>query len=240
MSARAVAESSFSSTASGSSFVTVNLTLEWQSSGCAWANGVLRRRPTAHSTGLAISRSFLFNLNSARRFIRALGASADERNAMKYILVTLLILSSAALAVEALPNQKLLAIDLLNVQKTKSKLDSRIRPVDPRKYEDVRDGNDWLNPYLVIRPEGYEVISRAPSVERKVVPRDGLKKMLVSLPVSAWPYGRAMGVQEISIRSGAPNSEVWRKDEGLIRKNKLAANKVLASLGIKIKWWPSN
>jgi hypothetical protein len=64
--------------------------------------------------------------------------------------------------------------------------------------------------------------------------------MLISLPITAWPYGRIIGLQHISIRNGFPNSEVWRNDEVLIEKNNLEANKVLSSLGIKIKWWPSN
>jgi hypothetical protein len=162
---------------------------------------------------------------------------------MKFILGILLILSSTALAAEPLSNQKLLAGDFLSAQQIKSKLDSRIQSPNPRKYEDVRDGNDWLNPYLVIRPDGIEIISRTSrttSVERKLMSRNDLKKMLIDLPVDAWPYGRIIGVGEIGIRSGAPNSEVWRKDKELIEKNKLKANGVLTSLGIKIKWWPSN
>jgi hypothetical protein len=104
----------------------------------------------------------------------------------------------------------------------------------------VRDGNDWLNPYLVIRPEGIEVISRTSSIERKVIARSDLKKMLLSLPIATWPYGRIIGLQEIGIRSGTPDSKNWRKDKELIEKNRLEVKRVSASLGISIKWWPSN
>ena len=159
---------------------------------------------------------------------------------MKFILGTLLILSSMVLASESFPNQKLLAGTVPDAQKIKDRSDSRIQPPNPRKYQDVQDGNNWLNPYLVIRPEGIEVIWKISSVERKVILKDDLKKVLISLPVAAWPYGRIVGVQEVGIRNGFLNSEVWRKDEKLIEKNKLAVNKVLTSLDIQIKWWPSN
>jgi hypothetical protein len=160
---------------------------------------------------------------------------------MRLILGMLLILSSAFITANDLLNQKVLAgDDLEDAQQAKNKLDSRIQPPDLRKYEDIRDGNDWLNPYLVIRPEGIQLIARGSSVERKVISRHELKKMLISLPVTAWPYGRVIGVQEIGIRSGSPNSEIWRKDDELIEKNKIEVNRVLSSLGVRIKWWPSN
>lgn len=159
---------------------------------------------------------------------------------MKFFLSAWLILLGMTSTTVIPCNQKLLASDALSVRQTKNKLDFRIRPPDTRKYKDVIDGNDWLNPYLVIRPEGIGVIWRVPAVERRVIPRNELKKVLISLPVAAWPYGRVVGVQEISIRSGTPNSEIWLRDEKLIEKNRLEANRTLASLGIKINWWPSN
>ena len=159
---------------------------------------------------------------------------------MKFVLGALIVLFSTSLIAESLPKQKLLAGNALHAQQTKNKLDARIQSPNLRKYEDVRDGNDWLNPYLIIGPESIEVIWKVPSVERKVISRSDLKKMLISLPVSAWPYGRVIGVQEISIRNGLFNSEAWRKDQELIEKNKLEVNKVLASLSVRIKWWPSN
>jgi hypothetical protein len=159
---------------------------------------------------------------------------------MRSIFGILIILSGTLLAAYASPKQKLFAGNVLDTQRAKQKLDSRIQPPDPRKYEGVRDGNDWLNPYLVFRPDGVEVISSALPAGREVVSRNELKKVLISLPVSAWPYGRVIGVQDVGIRSGSSNTEAWRKDEKLIMKNKVEANKVLASLGIKVNWWPSN
>ena len=161
-------------------------------------------------------------------------------NIVKFILGLLLILSSGALAVETLSNKRLLAAHGPDAQQTKKKLDSRIPSPDPRKYQAVRDGNNWLNPFLVVRPDGIEVISKAPDAERKLVSPNELKRFLISLPVAAWPYGRVIGVQEVSIRSGLRNSEIRRRDDALIETNKLEAGKVLASLGIKIQLWPSN
>lgn len=159
---------------------------------------------------------------------------------MNFFLSAWLILLGMASTTVLPCNHELLAGDVLGVRQTKNKLGSRIRPPDTRKYKDVIDGNDWLNPYLVIRPEGIEVIWRVSAAERRVVRRNELKKVLISFPVAAWPYGRVIGAQEIGIRGGTPNSEIWLRDEKLIEKNRLEANRTLASLGIKINWWPSN
>jgi hypothetical protein len=93
-------------------------------------------------------------------------------------------------------------------------------------------------PYLVIRPEGIKVVSRTSSLRGRIISRNDLKRVLISLPVAAWPYGGIIGVQEIGIRRGPPDSEVWRRDEELMEKNKSETKRVLASLGIKVNWWP--
>lgn len=118
-------------------------------------------------------------------------------------------------------------------RQTRGKLDSRIPPPDPGKYEDVRDARDWQNPYLVIRAEGVEVVSRSAAAERRIIPCDELAVFLESLPDTAWPYGRVVAAQEIGIR------RVDGRDDQPIAENKARAERILRSLGVKVDWWAS-
>ncbi len=120
-----------------------------------------------------------------------------------------------------------------DAQRAKHSLDSRIPPPDPRKYKEVRDAKDWQNPYLVVRSEGVEVIAKAASLDWQIISCDELTEFLVSLPVTAWPYGRVIGVQEIGIRRGDG------KDDQPIAENKAKVEEVLASLDVKVGRWPS-
>ena len=80
------------------------------------------------------------------------------------------------------------------------RLDPRIGSAAPPRYKSIRDANDWENPYLVIRRDGIEVmVKRLPSSRTTVAAAD-LARTLIGLPVTAWPYGRVVAVQEVSIR----------------------------------------
>jgi hypothetical protein len=110
-------------------------------------------------------------------------------------------------------------------------LDSKIPPAAPEKYQSVRDGKDWANPYLVIRADGIEVVAKNLPKHGKAIALKDLKKTLTGLPVEAWPYGKVVAVQEIGIGS---------EDDGkAIEQNRKYAKEVLEGLDIKIEWWPS-
>jgi hypothetical protein len=111
------------------------------------------------------------------------------------------------------------------------RLDPKIPPPDAEKYKFVRDAPDWANPYLVVRADGVDLISKAiPGGRKKIAVKD-LHKALVGLPVSAWPYGRVVAVSEISIRSG--------NDDELVGENAKVVDSVLHRLGVNINRWPS-
>src|SRR6185503_646468 len=57
-------------------------------------------------------------------------------------------------------------------------------------------------PYLVIRPDGIDVVARGIVSGRKTVSVTELQRTLIELPLTAWPYGRVVGVQEIGVRAG--------------------------------------
>ena len=110
-------------------------------------------------------------------------------------------------------------------------LDPRIPAAAQEKISSTRDGQTWVNPYLVIKSDGVAVTLRATSQEYDSVPIEKLASRLSRLPVDAWPYGRIVAVQEIGIRSG--------NDSALIARNRASVEKILRSLGLTINWWPS-
>jgi hypothetical protein len=112
------------------------------------------------------------------------------------------------------------------------KLDEKIPKADKKKYESIRDGKDWANPYLVVTAEGVEIQSKGIAKGRKTVATKELRKTLASLPVSAWPYGRVVAVQEIGIRSG-------NDDDALIEENKKSVEKILKDLDVSVDAWPT-
>jgi len=54
--------------------------------------------------------------------------------------------------------------------------------------------------------------------------------LLIRLPIDAWPYGRVVGAQDISILS-SPD------DVDPISKNHYAMEELLHGLGIAVWWW---
>ena len=115
---------------------------------------------------------------------------------------------------------------------TTSQLNLKIPAPDPRKYRDIRDGNNWQNPFLMINRDGVSLVARAASTtEWKPVLLEELANTLVGLPLSAWPYGRVIGIMENPIRGA--------NDDELVKQNKAKTEKVLESLGLTINRWPS-
>ena len=110
-------------------------------------------------------------------------------------------------------------------------LDPRIPAAARDKISSTRDGQNWINPYLVIKSDGVALTIRAISREYESVPIEELASSLSRLPIDAWPYGRIVAVQEIGIRSG--------NDSALIARNRASVEKALKSLGLTINWWPS-
>src|SRR5689334_287461 len=67
------------------------------------------------------------------------------------------------------------------------RLDPRIGAAAPQRYKSVRDSKDWVNPYLVIRRDGIEVIAKQLAEGRQTVAIADLERTLIGLPVTAWP-----------------------------------------------------
>jgi len=107
----------------------------------------------------------------------------------------------------------------------------QIPPADPQKYADVRDMKTWRNPYLIVRVDGVGLLD-VRNNEQQIVDPDKLPEALARLPMSAWPYGRVVAIQEIS----AASSE---EDKAKLRKNRALAAGALESMKVLINWVPS-
>jgi hypothetical protein len=113
---------------------------------------------------------------------------------------------------------------------TSPSLSSRIPKPDPNKYQVIRDGKDWQNPYLVVRPEGIEIYRITPPAQG--VPVESVLDILEHLPDSAWPYGLVVVVSDVGVLSS-------RKDVPRINANRSKLMKTLKRQGIAVELWPS-
>jgi hypothetical protein len=113
------------------------------------------------------------------------------------------------------------------------RLNGRIGPANPQRYKSVHDARKWENPILVIRAEGVQVISQGlRSGERTVAPTD-LRRTLINLPVTAWPYGRVVVVQDIGVRAADLS------DGPAIDTNRKVTLAILKTLKVTVERWPS-
>jgi len=113
------------------------------------------------------------------------------------------------------------------------RLNPRIGPARPQQYRSIRVAEDWKNPYLVVGRDSIEIITRGiPGGRRSVAPTD-LRRTLIDLPVTAWPYGRVVAVQQQAIRAGDG------RDDKPIEDKFYATLAMLKTLQVTIETWPS-
>jgi hypothetical protein len=110
------------------------------------------------------------------------------------------------------------------------KLDARIPVADPAKYRSIRDADEWLNPYVLIQKNGVVMIDRANRSDRTPISIDELRRALMRLPVSAWPYGRVVGAQDSGLGT--------RPDDEGVKHNHQAVGEILKRLDVEVDWWP--
>ena len=125
--------------------------------------------------------------------------------------------------------QLLAAVDIGCAQTSRT-LRQRIPKADPTKYQSVRDGADWKNPCLIVRPEGVEILgvtTAAQTVAVELVPA-----VLEKLPDAAWPYGLIVAVQDVGIVGGIT-------DTPRINANRTKLLKLLQELGVAVDPWPA-
>ena len=137
------------------------------------------------------------------------------------------------------PDKKLFRFQGMNVRQCVTITDP-VRGVGFRQvsqevhyYGDPTTGqilDEWKNPFLVVRPDGVEMVTGRGSSGANTVSVDRMREILVSLPAEAWPLGRVVAVTELSIRSG--------RDDELIDGTGEALKRMLKELRVEINWWP--
>ena len=102
---------------------------------------------------------------------------------------------------------------------------------DPSKYPSFRDMSDWKNPYLVVREDGIGFVDLS-NHEVHILKPEEIPAELVSLPSSAWPYGRVVLVTEAVPR--IPTDQAKAE----VRKNRALLVGTLKELDVQIRETP--
>ena len=111
------------------------------------------------------------------------------------------------------------------------RLDPRIKPAVAERYKAIRNATRWENPYLMVGPDNIVVRAKGLAGLKIVVP-DTLEQTLLELPITAWPYGKVVAVQENGDRAD-------KSDDKPIADNVAAARATLKKLGVTFDKWPS-
>ena len=109
-----------------------------------------------------------------------------------------------------------------------------VAPADPAKFPAQRESKHWSNPYLVVRPEAVGLLTDVAANEEQILKPEDVLKALAQLPVSAWPYGRAVA---ILVDAKATSSE---QDKIALRRNRGIVAGELQSAHVAINWIPSS
>lgn len=92
----------------------------------------------------------------------------------------------------------------------------RIPAADSSKYPTLSNMKDWQNPYLVVRDDGIGLVDLS-NREIHVLKPEEVPAELVSLPLSAWPYGRVVLVTQAAPKNASDQTkEELRKNRGLL------------------------
>ena len=124
----------------------------------------------------------------------------------------------------------LLALAAWSWSQTEKPLRQRVPAPQPEKYVQVRDARDWKNPFLIVRPDGIEILGMTPL--GRAIAVGSVQPVLEGLPVSEWPYGLIVAVQDIGIQSR-------KTDRARIEANLVKLLHILKQLGISVDRWPS-
>jgi hypothetical protein len=106
-----------------------------------------------------------------------------------------------------------------------------IPPPDPSQYPSFHDMTEWKNPYLIVREDGVGLVDLS-NREVHILKPEEIPAELVSLPSSAWPYGRVVLVAEAvpKIPTDQAKAEV--------RKNRALLVGTLKELDVQIREAP--
>jgi hypothetical protein len=102
---------------------------------------------------------------------------------------------------------------------------------DPSKYPSFSDMTDWKNPYLVVREDGIGLVDLS-NREVHILKQEEVPAELVSLPSSAWPYGRVVLVAQVVPKNPTEPAKAE------IRKNRALLLGTLKELDVQVRETP--
>jgi len=106
-----------------------------------------------------------------------------------------------------------------------------IPPPDPSKYPSVSDMTNWQNPYLVVREDGIGFVDLS-NREVHILKPEEIPAELVSLPSSAWPYGRV-----VLVAQAVPKNPT-EQTKAELRKNRALLLGTLKELDVQFREAP--
>ena len=92
----------------------------------------------------------------------------------------------------------------------------RIPEPDSTKYPRLEDLAQWRNPQLVVREDGIGLVDLE-NHEVHILELEQVEAELVSLPESAWPYGRVVLLSQAAPRDNSEQAKIrLRENRGLL------------------------
>jgi hypothetical protein len=108
-----------------------------------------------------------------------------------------------------------------------------VAAADPAKYPSTQEPKHWSNPYLVIRPDAVGLLTGIAAHEEQILKPEEVLDALARLPVSAWPYGRAVAILvEEKPTASEPDKIALRRNRGIVAGD-------LEGAHVVIHWIPS-
>jgi hypothetical protein len=136
---------------------------------------------------------------------RSVGSALGQVNLRVGLLIVLVLLTACSKPRPAEPAEATKPTDL-----------ERIPAADSSKYPTLSNLKDWQNPYLVVRDDGIGLVDLS-NREIHVLKPEEVPAELVSLPLSAWPYGRVVLVTQAAPKNASDQTkEELRKNRGLL------------------------
>jgi len=102
---------------------------------------------------------------------------------------------------------------------------------DPSKYPPFSNMSGWQNPYLVVREDGIGFVDLS-NREIHILKLEEVPAELVSLPSSAWPYGRVVLVAQ------AVPKDPTEQTKAELRKNRALLLGTLKELDVQFRETP--
>jgi hypothetical protein len=95
----------------------------------------------------------------------------------------------------------------------------------------IRDAEQWHNPFVVVNRDGYELIWRPDPRTTERLNLSELEEALLRMPRARWPLGRVVAVEENPLRS--------KGDDERIAEGLKELKKMLESHKLRVDLWPS-